>query len=103
MRTATHGLAPRLYVFRMRYGSEARLADRGLVLWEEPAIRLTNVGTPMFVVPNIHHLPQWAGLDTQFHDYYWAEQIAQRMPTTFRREIVCVVRPGQDDLSAEGL
>ena len=44
----------RIGIFKMRFWQDGR------VLWETADFRLDNIGTPMFVVPNIEHkLGRW--------------------------------------------
>lgn len=78
----------RIVIFRMRY-------DNGLTLWIEPALRLGNVSTQMFCVPNVPaRLGSWCGaVPVRNGDFEFIRTTAalQGEPL-FRREIVAFVR-----------
>jgi glycosyltransferase involved in cell wall biosynthesis len=77
----------RIGIFRMRY-------DNGLSLWTEPVVRLGNVGTPMFCVPNSGKLGSWrAGGIPRHGDFEFLRgTIALQGEPLFRPEIVAFVR-----------
>jgi glycosyltransferase involved in cell wall biosynthesis len=78
----------RIGIFRMRY-------DNGLTLWTEPVLRLGNVSTLMFCVPNVaDRLGSWRSGEIARHgdfEFIRATAALQGEPL-FRREIVAFVR-----------
>jgi glycosyltransferase involved in cell wall biosynthesis len=77
----------RIGVFRMRY-------DNGLVLWREPVVRVGNVGTPMFCVPNVPgKLGRWFDPDVPRNgDFgFLRTTVELQGEPVFRREIVAYV------------
>ena len=78
----------RIGIFRMRY-------DNGLTLWTEPAVRLGNVSTQMFCVPNVEGgLGSWRAGEVPRHgDFeFLRASIALQGEPLFRPEIVAFVR-----------
>jgi glycosyltransferase involved in cell wall biosynthesis len=78
----------RVGIFRMRF------LDGG-VLWTEPVVRLRNVGTPMFCVPNIPgKLGRWESPDyPRVADYEFVRGTVELQgEPIFREEIVAHIR-----------
>lgn len=77
----------RIGIFRMRY-------DNGLTLWAEPVMRLGNVSTQMFCVPNSGKLGSWRAGDVARHgDYdFLRTTVALQGEPIFRPEIVAFAR-----------
>jgi hypothetical protein len=68
--------------------------DNGLTLWTEPVLRLGNVSTQMFCVPNAGKLGSWRAGDVPRHgdfEFMRATAALQGEPI-FRPEIVAFVR-----------
>jgi glycosyltransferase involved in cell wall biosynthesis len=78
----------RIGIFRMRF-------DNGLTLWTEPALRLGNLGSPMFCVPNAQdRLGSWRSGEIPRHgdfEFICTTAESQGEPI-FRREIIAFVR-----------
>ena len=75
-------------VFQMRFQLN------GEVLWEIPEVRICNVGTPMFVVPRLSHLPKWSDFNQDFHDFLWIDNIAKNIAQPiFVAEVISVIGP----------
>ncbi len=83
----------RIGIFRMRY-EYWRHGWYGQVVWEEPVLRWGNVGTPMFVVPNVPgKLGRW---DSKFHWGDWAfiqETVTLQGDPVFCDAVVARIRP----------
>jgi hypothetical protein len=73
-------------IFRMQYAN-------GHILWDDPEIRCGNVGTPMVFVPNVlDRIGQWGPNVGGDCDYMFRLKW-QPHEITFRREVICYVRP----------
>jgi glycosyltransferase involved in cell wall biosynthesis len=82
VRAAIAAAPGRSFVFKMdNYGD---------LLWRLPRFTYGDVGTPMFVCPNLRGaLPHWTG-----SDYDWATAVAARHgEPVWREELVAIVRP----------
>jgi glycosyltransferase involved in cell wall biosynthesis len=78
----------RIGIFRMRYLD-------GRVLWEDPVLRLRNVGTPMLCVPNIPgKLGRWESPEyPRVADYEFLRATAELQgEPIFREEVVAHIR-----------
>lgn len=94
------------WVFRMRYAGPHPSTPEGLILWQEPVIRPTNVGTPMMLVPNGADLPKWKiDKNLEYSDYIWIDKINKMWHNDLRFDssVVCLVRPDDETLKEEGL
>ena len=69
------------------------------ILWREPELRFGNVGTPMFLVPNIPaKLGEWAPHNPKLKepggDFTFISGCVERMGgVVWREEVICRVRP----------
>ncbi len=83
-------------IFRMQYGLT------GANLWHDPVYRVCNVGTPMFVLPNVRVLPRWSQFDesVHVHDFMWGQAVQELtgMPPIFIDEVISIIRPRNDQL-----
>jgi glycosyltransferase involved in cell wall biosynthesis len=88
IRTFARDNPKRIGVFRMRY-------DNGLVIWREPEVRLANVSTVMFCVPNERgKLGRWDDPENPRHgDFAFLRSTAELQgEPLFRREIIAFAR-----------
>lgn len=77
-----------LFMFRMRYAN-------GFTLWGDKAIRIGNVGTPMFVHPAAATFGTWLpeyGGDGNFIRETVEQNAGRRLH--WRREVIALIRPG---------
>jgi glycosyltransferase involved in cell wall biosynthesis len=81
-----------MLVFRMQYGADNR------ILWRVPVYELCNVGTPMFVVPNLRLLPPWQGWQANIHDYLWGRAVQDELGlrAIFIDKVISIIRPRGD-------
>ena len=84
-----------MLIFQMEYGLD------GHKLWSVPLYELCNVGTPMFVVPNLRLLPSWTGWQANIHDYLWGKAVQDQLGMTpiFVGKVISIIRPRKDQLS----
>lgn len=88
VRTAIKQRPDDAHVFQMKYAN-------GLVLWKYPLVKVCNVGTPMFVVPNRADLPPWSDFDSQdgVHDFCWIAAVeALAGPPVFVKNVIAHIR-----------
>jgi glycosyltransferase involved in cell wall biosynthesis len=83
-----------MLIFRMQYG----LDDHKL--WTVPLYELCNVGTPMFVVPNLRLLPSWTGWQANIHDFLWGKAVQEEtgLKAIFIDKVISIIRPRKDQL-----
>jgi len=82
------------HIFRMRYPS-------GAELWIDPEIRPGNVGTPMFVIPNLpRKLGKWTGGDQ--HDYdFILDTVRLSGDVVWRQESLALIAPAYGGVHGE--
>jgi glycosyltransferase involved in cell wall biosynthesis len=88
MRRVARERPNRVVIFRMRYLD-------GRVIWREPVLQYRNVGTPMFVVPNVPgKLGRWENPDHpgMFDWRFIMETVELQGEPLFRKEIVAHIR-----------
>jgi glycosyltransferase involved in cell wall biosynthesis len=88
MRRAAHHHPGRVVIFRMRYLD-------GVTIWREPVVSGRNVGTPMFLVPNVPgRLGRWENPEyPRMADFrFIADTIALQGEPIFREEVVAHIR-----------
>jgi glycosyltransferase involved in cell wall biosynthesis len=82
IRDAARAEAGRSFVFRMD--------NYGTILWRARRLSYGDVGTPMFVAPNVRGaVPSWRDSDYDFA----CDFVARHGPPVWREEVVAVVRP----------
>lgn len=88
MRRVAQDNPRRVAIFRMRYLD-------GRILWREPILEARNVGTPMFLVPNVPtKLARWENPEyPRMADWsFISETVALQGEPLFREEIVVHIR-----------
>lgn len=87
----------RPHIFRMRFGPGHHA--HGLVLWQQPEVWASNIGTPMVVLPNRRYETSWMQHDRPGRQGWTSDfgflsgAIAEAGDPVWRREIVATVRP----------
>jgi len=83
-----------MLIFQMEYGLD------GHKLWSVPLYELCNVGTPMFVVPNLRLLPSWTGWQANIHDFLWGKAVQEEtgLKAVFIGKVISIIRPRKDQL-----
>ena len=82
IRDAARADSGRSFVFRMD--------NYGTILWRARRLSYGDVGTPMFVAPNVRgSVPEWRDSDYDFA----CDFVARHGPPVWREEVVAVVRP----------
>ena len=78
----------RIGIFRMRYWRDGR------VLWDDAEFRFENIGTPMFVVPNVEaKLGRWEPTLYAADWRFISETVTLQGPPLFREAVVAVINP----------
>jgi Glycosyl transferase family 2 len=82
----------RIGIFRMRY--EQPLHKYGQIRWTDPELRWANVGTPMFVVPNLEgKLGRWDSAGYTGDWDFIRETVSLQGEPIFRNEVVARLQP----------
>lgn len=79
----------RVHLFRMDSPTDG-------IIWVEPTVRLCNVGTPMFVIPNVKaKLGRWQNSEGAFSDFRFLTDTLKLHdePPLFHEQIIARVRP----------
>jgi glycosyltransferase involved in cell wall biosynthesis len=99
-RLAINGDPNCLWIFRMEYGENS--PSPGLVLWQDREVRVANVGTPMFLLPNRSDLPKWkTDKDLAISDFFFLTECLRVCYDSdvesirWSSNIVCLVRPSE--------
>jgi glycosyltransferase involved in cell wall biosynthesis len=90
-----------IWIFRMEYGEGS--STPGLVLWQDPVVRPSNIGTPMWLIPNRPDLPNWrTDTDLAYSDYLFLTNTIKTCYTSsddvrWDKAIVSIIRPKTPD------
>lgn len=95
------GVAPSTpHIFRMKHGSQHSYLPR-VLLWGTMDLVGGNVGTPMFVTPNLPgFMPKWTDTPPPFHDYSFIQRTVHglfRGQVVWHPEVIALIRPDEQD------
>lgn len=99
-----HPMLP--HMFRMKAGNgEPRVNGWRGILWVTPKLTFGNVGTPMFVMPNLPYalMPKWAAFGRNSHDFEFIRAVASMYDNQimWRPEVTSIIRPSEAEVVEE--